>query len=105
MALAKQEHRALMVMVEGKHCRWCKKMRYRTLADEAVVKKLKPFVSVRVDKEDSQNMQLLPPIKGVPTIFFLTPEGKTIATSVGYYTVSDFISYISSIEQNSTKTQ
>ncbi|OQX49854.1 MAG: hypothetical protein B5M46_03235 [Epsilonproteobacteria bacterium 4484_20] len=37
---ARKEQKVIIVMVEGKHCRWCKKMKYRTLGDERVEKRL-----------------------------------------------------------------
>ena len=96
---ARKENRLLMVMVEGEHCRWCKKMRYRTLDDEKVSRKLENFVNVRVDEADKKSMKVLPPVKGVPTIFFLYPDGKVIETATGYYGVDDFLSFFKAVEQ------
>jgi len=96
---AQKESRMIMVMVEGEHCRWCKKMRYRTLGDERVAKALKPYINVRVDEADTMAMQELPPIEGVPTIFFLYPDKKVAETVIGYYSVNDFLSFIKEVNQ------
>jgi len=94
MKIAKKEHRMVMVFVEGEHCRWCKKMRYRTLSDALVVKKLAAFVNVRVDRTDRKVMSKLPQIEGVPTIFFLSSEGKIVRKVTGYYPAGDFLSFL-----------
>lgn len=97
--LAKKEHKNIMVLVEGENCRWCKKMKYRTLSDEAVEKRFEKFVTVKVMREDPSAMSVLPPIKGVPTIFFMNENKAVLEEVVGYFNVEDFISYINSVEK------
>ena len=101
-AKAKKEHKLVMVMAEGEHCRWCKKMKYRTLGDEKVEKRLAPFVTVKVMEDDDKAVKELPKIDGVPTIFFMTADKKLLESVVGYYKVDDFISFINSVEQKKT---
>jgi len=97
--LAKKEKRVVMLMVEGEYCRWCKKMKHRTLADDNVSKKLKEYVAVKIMQEDENAINDLPMIHGVPTIFFMTSEKKIIETVVGYFNVEDFLSYINDVEK------
>lgn len=97
--LAKKEHKNMMVLVEGKNCRWCKKMKYRTLSDESVEKRLENFVVVKVMREDPSAMSVLPPVKGVPTIFFMKENKAVVEEVVGYFNVEDFISYINDVEK------
>jgi len=96
---AQKEHKNIMVMVEGKHCRWCKKMKGRTLSDETVEKRLKQFVLVKVMREDGNSMAKLPPVKGVPTIFFMKEDKEILEDVVGYFNVLDFNSYIDDVEK------
>jgi len=96
---ARQEHKVVMVMVEGEHCKWCKKMRYRTLGDESVEKKLKNYVNIRVMEEDEKAVNTLPKIDGVPTIFFMDGDKKVIQKLVGYYDVDDFMSFLRTVEE------
>ena len=97
--LAKKEHKNIMVLVEGENCRWCKKLKHRTLSDEVVEKKLEKFVTVKVMREDPSAMSLLPEVKGVPTIFFMN-EDKVVSDEIlGYVNVEDFISYINDVEK------
>ncbi|KYJ85559.1 hypothetical protein AS592_04115 [Sulfurovum riftiae] len=96
---AQKEQKVVMVMVEGEHCRWCKKMKYRTLGDESVEKRLVPYVTVKVMEENKKAVEALPKIDGVPTIFFMTADKELLESLVGYYKVDDFISFIDSVEQ------
>ncbi len=96
---ARKEQKVIIVMVEGKHCRWCKKMKYRTLGDERVEKRLASYVTVKVMEEDRKSVNTLPQIDGVPTIFFMTAGKELLESVVGYYSVGDFISFIDSVEQ------
>jgi len=101
IATAQKEHKNIMVMVEGEHCRWCKKMKGRTLSDEGVEKRLEKFVVVKVMREDGNAMAKLPPVDGVPTIFFLKENKAVIENVIGYFNVEDFTSYINDVEKKS----
>ncbi|HIP55037.1 MAG TPA: thioredoxin family protein [Sulfurimonas autotrophica] len=99
LTLAKKEKKNVMVMVESEHCRWCQKMKHRTLSDENVEKRLKKFVIVKVMREDENAMKHLPEVKGVPTVFFMTEKKKVIEEVIGYFDVLDFTSYIGDVEK------
>lgn len=99
--VAKKEHKNVMVFVEGENCRWCKKMKGRTLSDESVEKRLEKFVVVKVMREDPAAMAVLPDIKGVPTTFFMNADKKVLESAIGYWNVEDFIAYINDVEKMS----
>ena len=101
--LAKKEHKTVMVFIEGKECRWCKKMKHRILSDEKVEKRLAPYIVVKVMQEDKETMKGLPEIQGVPTIFFMDADQKVLQEVVGYFDVDDFISYIDTVENKVKK--
>ena len=103
LELAKIEHKTVMVFVEGKACRWCKKMKYRILSDEKVEKRLAPYIVVKVMQEDKETMKDLPEIQGVPTIFFMDADQNVLQEVIGYFDVDDFISYIDSVENRVKK--
>ena len=96
---AKKENKVVMILVEGEYCKWCKRMKHRTLSDESVLKRLKPYILVKVMREDENAVKNLPAINGVPTIFFMTADKKVLESVVGYFNVEDFISYINDIEK------
>jgi len=90
LTIAKKEHKNIMVMVEGKYCSWCKKMKNRTFTDESIEKRLKKFIVVKVMREDSSAMAKLPSVDGVPTIFFMRASKAVIWEVLGYQNVTDF---------------
>lgn len=99
LTLAKAEHKNIMILVEGENCRWCKKMKHRTLSDDSVEKRLEKYVVVKVMREDGDAMSVLPSIQGVPTIFFMKENKEVIEEIVGYFNVEDFLSYIGDVEK------
>jgi len=99
LQLAQKEHKLVMVFVEGETCRWCKKMKHRTLSDESVDKRLQAYIAVKVFRENKNDIKDLPEIQGVPSIFFMTAEQKILESVIGYYNVEDFISYINDVEK------
>ena len=96
---AKKENKVVMVLVEGEHCRWCKKMKHRTLSEESVLERLEPYIIVKVMREDTEAVKDLPAISGVPSIFFVKANKKVLETVVGYYNIVDFTSFIDSVEK------
>ena len=99
LSKAKAEHKTLMVFVEGEHCSWCKKMKHRTILDDAVEKRLVKFVLVEVMREDVKAMTHLPSVRGVPTIFFMKADKTVLEEVIGYFNVEDFLSYIDDVEK------
>jgi len=101
--LAKKENKSVMVFVESEHCRWCKKMKGRTLSDENVEKRLEKFILVKVMREDGNAMKHLPEVKGAPTIFFMKNDKEVLEDILGYFDVLDFTSYIGDVEKMMAK--
>jgi len=99
LQLAQKEHKLVMVFVEGETCRWCKKMKHRTLSDEAVDKRLQSYIAVKVFRENKEDIKDLPEIQGVPSIFFMTAQQKILESVIGYYNVEDFISYLNDVDK------
>jgi len=96
---AQKENKVVMVMVGGEHCKWCEKMKHRTLSDDSVLERLEPYIMVKVMREDAEAVKYLPAINGVPTIFFLKADKKVLETVVGYYNIVDFAGFIDSVEK------
>jgi len=96
---AQKENKVVMVMVGGEHCKWCEKMKHRTLSDDSVSERLEPYIMVKVMREDAEAVKYLPAINGVPTIFFLKADKKVLETVVGYYNIVDFAGFIDSVEK------
>ena len=95
---ASADNRPLMVMVESKTCRWCVKMKKRTLQDDTVSGRLQNFVLVKIDR-DEVSSEFVPYAKYVPTIYFMTPKKRILETVTGYFGVLDFNSWIDDAEK------
>ncbi|MBN2768354.1 MAG: DUF255 domain-containing protein [Campylobacterales bacterium] len=90
---AQIEDKIIMVFVESEYCRWCKKMKNRTFVNPKVSQQLARIEIVKVMRDDYETLQSFPYIKGVPTMFFITPNKKIIGQIVGYVNATDFLSY------------
>ena len=99
IATAEKEHKNVMLMVEGEHCRWCKKMKSSTLSEESIEKRLVNYVIVKVLRKNANVMSKLPSVGGVPTIFFMKVDKTILQETLGYETVSDFNATINGIEK------
>ncbi len=88
----------LMVMVESKTCRWCIKMKQRTLKDDTIAERLKGYVLVKIDRDEVKS-KFVPYAKYVPTIYFMTPKKKILETVTGYFGVLDFNSWLDDTEK------
>jgi len=95
---ASAANRPLMVMVESKTCRWCIKMKQRTLEDDTIAERLKGYVLVKIDRDEVKS-KFVPYAKYVPTIYFMTPKKKILETVTGYFGVLDFNSWIDDTEK------
>lgn len=98
-ALAKRENKNLMIMAVSKGCRWCEKMKEKTLIDEKVAKKLENYILVQADRETSSERDQLPEFQHVPIIFFMTPQKEVIDNLRGYFQAEDFLEYITEMEE------
>ncbi len=92
-AKSASQNRPLLVFIEQKHCRWCKKMRSQTLADSGISKRLEKFVLVEVDK-NGEEMKSLPATRFAPTIYLYSPKKELLIRVGGYFVVEDFDSYL-----------
>jgi len=90
-------NRPLMVLVESKTCRWCKKMKHRTLENDTVSARLQSYVLVKVDR-DEVSSTFIPYAKYVPTIYFMTPQKKILERVTGYFDIPDFNSWIDDVQ-------
>jgi len=50
-------------------------------------------------REEGNTMAVLPPVQGVPTIFFMKENKTVLEEIIGYFDVQDFLSYINDVEK------
>lgn len=95
---ALKEDKTVMIFVSSGDCRWCIKMKKRTLLDNSVFKKLENYILVKTLKDSKEAQKYLPEVEYVPTIFFYSPKKELYERVTGYFGVFDFLSWINDVE-------
>lgn len=99
---AQKAHKNVVIMVGEENCRWCVKMKERTLIDTRIKEALENYVLVSVKRSDKEALKYIPQFDGnIPSFFFMTEDKETIEPVVGYFKADDFLAYIKEIEEES----
>ncbi len=99
-ALAQKEKRRVVVMVGEDDCRWCIKMKKRTLSDPRVQQALQKYILVSIKRSDKASVKYVPEFDGnIPSFFFMEYSQELIEPIVGYFNADDFSEYIQEIER------
>ena len=100
-AKAKAENKVVMLVVEASYCKWCKKLKATTLADERVKTRLQNYVLVKIKRCDKKAMSIMPEsYYPAPSTFFMTPDKEIIEKAIGYFEANDFLTYLDDVEEN-----
>ena len=91
---AKRQNKPMLVILVSHSCRWCQRLKNRTLQNPRIVDFVNEnFVPVVVYREDGGYPEDVIRSGLVPTTFFLTPEGKPfMKPAPGYWEPYDYIS-------------
>jgi len=84
---AKATRKPILVDFWADWCGWCHRLDKTTYVDPAVVRKAEEFVAVKVNTEGSvkdTEVALRYDVQSLPTIVFLTPEGRQIQRLNGF---------------------
>ena len=100
LVLAKKEHKNVMVMVSEDNCRWCVKMKEKTLSKSCVIKRLQNYVLVSVKRSDKNAIKNLTDFEGIiPSFFFMKADKEPLDSIIGYFHADDFIRYVDEVEE------
>ncbi|WP_331774116.1 thioredoxin family protein [Sulfurospirillum sp. 1612] len=100
MALAKKEHKMVMLVVVKDHCPWCKKLEQKTLCDTKIQQKTSQFVKILIDR--NQKMPACYHTAIVPVVSFIDPSTQeTEWEAYGYRTVDKFLDDIKNAQEDS----
>ncbi|MCF6243406.1 MAG: DUF255 domain-containing protein [Sulfurovum sp.] len=100
LKIAKRLKKNIIVMVGEESCRWCKKMKERTLTDKRIQEKLKSYILVSVKRSDKDAIKHLDTFDGnIPSFFFMEKDKEIIDSIVGYFKADDFLEYLNEIEE------
>jgi thiol-disulfide isomerase/thioredoxin len=84
---AQREGKPLVVDFWAEWCSWCERLDRTTYADPFVARKAQDFVAVKVDTEGSRRdveVAVKYDVTSLPTILFLSPEGRQLLRVNGY---------------------
>ncbi len=90
---ARQLDRPVLAVLVSKHCRWCKKLEQRTLADPKIEEFINThFVPVILVREEGGYPDYIKS-RYVPATFYITPQEKFLMKPVaGYWEPYDYMS-------------
>ncbi len=96
---AQDSNKTVMIFVTKSGCRWCVKMKKRTLADKVIKKDLEDYILVKLDKDSLDYYEFIGNIKYFPTTLFYSSQKKLYQKVVGYFKVEDFISWLDDVKR------
>jgi len=95
---AQDTNKTVMIFVTKSGCRWCVKMKKRTLSHKVIKQDLENYILVKLDRNNIYNYDFIDNIKYFPTILFYSPKKRLYEKVVGYFNVEDFMSWIDDVE-------
>lgn len=92
MALAKKENKPVYMLITSDRCRWCQRLKIKTLSDKEVIERLNgSYIALDVNRERDKIPSMYR-ASMVPTTYFLAPNGKVLVKIPGYWNVEDYLS-------------
>ncbi len=102
LARAKNQDKSVFLYFYAQWCTYCTKLKQTTFMDEKVQAYLDDhFVSISVDADQNQTLSQTWQVTGLPTMWFLTPEGDRISNLPGYVDGSQLLKILKYIRTES----
>lgn len=102
MARAKNQGKNVFLYFYAQWCTYCTKLKQTTFQDQKVRAYLDDnFVSISVDTDENQTLSRSWQVTGLPTMWFLTPEGERISSLPGYVDGPQFLKVLKYIRTES----
>lgn|GEM_PF-3617162 len=99
LKLAKEDNRAILVLISTKNCPWCKRLKKNVLSDSEVVSIInKNFIFIEIDKHSFDYPDYLY-ARFVPTLYLIDPNSEeSVIEMYGYKSKKEFMKEINSSE-------
>lgn len=102
MAQAKNQGKNVFLYFYAQWCTYCTKLKQTTFKDQKVQAYLdENFISISVNTDDNQTLSRSWQVTGLPTMWFLTPEGERISSLPGYVDGPQFLKVLKYIRSES----
>ncbi|MDZ7664763.1 MAG: thioredoxin family protein [Desulfotignum sp.] len=102
---AKNQEKNIFLYFYAQWCTYCTKLKQTTFVDEKVQSYLDDhFISISVDTDQNQTLSRNWQVTGLPTMWFLTPEGDRISSLPGYVDGPQLLKILKYIHTNSYHT-
>ncbi len=106
MAKGKQSDKPILLYFHADWCTYCKKLKKTTFKNKAVLNYLaQNFVSISVDSDKNKKLSNQWHVTGLPTLWFLEPDGSKISKIPGYVNADQFIKFLKYINTKSYQTK
>jgi thioredoxin-related protein len=97
LAVAEKGNRPLLLVFQGDHCPWCRKMERETFADAGVKMALRKHVVyfVNTAQEQAVTRKFLPPPGAIPAYCLVNPKDETVRKNgVGHKPPAEFLTWL-----------
>ena len=102
MAMAAKGSKSIFLYFHATWCTYCTKLKETTFKDKKILAYLeKNFVSIQVDTDKNQALSNEWKVKGLPTMWFLEPDGTRINSIPGYLDAAQLLMVLKYIHTRS----
>lgn len=81
---AKESGKPIMIDFFATWCPPCKMLDAQTYTDSSVIQESKNWIMVRIDVDQQQALAQQYAIRSIPTLVYLSPEGKEVKRETGF---------------------
>ena len=105
MAMAAKGSKPIFLYFHASWCTYCRKLKQTTFKDKKILEYLeKNFVSIQVDTDKNQVLSNEWKVKGLPTLWFLEPDGTKINSIPGYMDAAQLLMVLKYVHTKSYTT-
>ncbi|MCP3942818.1 MAG: thioredoxin family protein [Desulfobacteraceae bacterium] len=105
LALAGKTNKPIFLYFSATWCTYCAKLKQTTFKDKRILEYLeKNFVSIQVDTDKNQKLSNEWKVRGLPTLWFLEPDGTKINSIPGYLNANQLLLVLKYIHTKSYST-